>query len=50
MKREPTTLGDILMPLDLRKSGFGLGAWLRNILNTMLSFSLLTATFALPLW
>jgi hypothetical protein len=50
MKREPTTLGDILMPLDLRKSGFDLGTWLRNILKTVLSFSLLTATFALPLW
>ena len=50
MKHEPITLGDILAPVEPKKPRFDFGVWLRNAVYTLLNFSLLTATSALPLW
>ena len=50
MKHEPITLGDILAPVEPKKPRFNFGMWLRNTAYTLLSFSLLTAISALPLW
>ena len=50
MKHEPITLGDILAPVEPKKPRFDFGEWLRNTVYTLLSSSLLTAIFALPLW
>ncbi len=50
MKHEPTTLGDILTPVERKKPRFNFGVWLRYAIYTLLNFSLLVTILALPMW
>jgi len=50
MKREPITLGDKLALVAPKHPRLNFGAWLLNIIYTLLNISLLTVISALPLW
>jgi hypothetical protein len=48
MKREPITLGDKLALVEPKHPRLNFGAWLLNIIYTLLNISLLTVISALP--